>query len=228
MKQINVTEYPFAWLDEIVEVTLNPAITEVSAINLRQLENLRINFRHETRQMEAGLKAQTFGLHCKSGIQTVVEYHYLAIRELLQQAASNLETYNKDSLIEAGKDIKAILEASGERIRSRYQIYLPETLTKEVVLNSAMPNLLFKLLIRLSGDQIGILIRAAYEGHLIDATSKRAAYRALAPFLSTMYKEDLSDDSLRSNAGRPEDKDIDIVIDKLGHLMKIIRDYHRR
>ena len=88
-----------------------------------------------------------------------------------------------------------------------------------------MPGLLFKLLIRLSGDQIGILIRAAYEGQLIDQPSKRAAYKALAPFLSTPNKEELSDDSLRSNAGRPEDRDCEIVIAILEKLIQLIKDY---
>lgn len=228
MRLINKAEYPFAWLDEVIEVTLNPSVTKVEDLAVKDLENLSSHLTEETRRVENGLKARTFSLKCKAEIQTVAEQYYLTARQLLGQALGNLNAYARNRrLLKVGLEVKAVLEASCERIRSRYQHYLPESLAAELNM-AGMPEILFKLLIRLSGDQIGILIRAAYEGKLIDAPSKRAAYKALAPFLSTPNKEALSDDSLRSNAGRPEIKDLDAVVNVLQKLMEIVRDYYRR
>lgn len=225
MRSINKAEYPFAWLDEVVEVTLNPSVTKVEDLAAKDLENLSSHLTEETRRVENGLKARTFSLKCKAEIQTVAEQYYVTARQLLSQALVNLNAYAQNKrLLKVGLEVKSVLEASCERMRSRYQHYLPESLAAELNM-TGVPEILFKLLIRLSGDQIGILIRAAYEGKLIDAPSKRAAYKALAPFLSTPNKEDLSEDSLRSNAGRPEARDREILIGVLMKLIEIIRDY---
>lgn len=228
MKQIKPTDYPFAWLDEVVEVKLNPAVTSPETISAKELESLSENMARETREIENKLKAHAFALSCKSEIQAVVEHYYITTRQLQGQVLCNLGAYaDHQPLLRTINDIKNLLEACCRRIGLRYRHYLPESLAADLE-TTGMPAFFSKMLVRLSGDQIGILIRAAYEGKLIDATSKRAAYKFIAPFLSTEFRSELSDDSLRSNANRPETKDLDVVVAVLRQLIEIISDYYRR
>lgn len=223
MYQPNLTSYPFAWLDDVIEITLNPNVSRVKAIQAKQLASLRDSVYKETRQVEKLLREKTFQLRSKSEIQTVAENYCIAIRELLFQTMRNLGQYSRTSgLVKMGQEIHSLLESAYRRITTRYQIQLPEIsdVGKPAVL-------LFKLLIKLSGDQLGILIRAAFEAGLLDAPSKRAAYKAITPFLSSKFKANLSGDSLRSNAGRPEKNDVDQLINVLQRVLGIIEGYRR-
>jgi len=221
-----VQAYPFAWLDELIEVTLHPAYLQLKAIAPKHLEEICGQLTAETREIEYSLKAQTFGLTNKADIQAVVEQYYYAARELRRQAVKNAAAYTHNALlVKTGKAILTALDELGQRISLRYQSYLPpETLTPP----ASFPAMLYKLLIKLSGDQIGIVAKAAYQAGLIPAKSLREAFRLLAPHLSTERKAELSPESMRSNSGRAEKPDLDIVLGHLDKLTDIIQGYYRR
>jgi hypothetical protein len=219
--------YPFAWLDELVEITLNPAFIQLKAIAPKHLEEICGQLPSEVREIEYSLKAQTFGLNNKADIQTVVEQYYFAALELHRQAADNLKAYAHNmALVKTGKIIILALEELKRRIALRYKMYLPEQLTG--CADPSLPAMIFKLLIKLSGDQISIVARAAFQAGLIPAKSLRAVFRLLAPHISTDRKTELSPESMRSNSGRAESPDLDIVLGHLHKVTTIIQGYYRR
>lgn len=218
--------YPFAWLDELIEVTLHPAYLQLKAIAPKHLEEICGQLPGETREIEYSLKAQTFGLTNKSDIQAVVEQYYYAAKELRRQAVQNAAAYTHNALlVKTGKAILTALDELHQRISLRYQAYLPDQSLSQP---SSFPAMLYKLLIKLSGDQIGIVAKAAYQAGLIPAKSLREAFRLLAPHVSTERRSDLSAESMRSNSGRAEKPDLDIVLGHLDKVTHIIQGYYRR
>jgi hypothetical protein len=220
--------YPFAWLDELVEITLNPAYLQLKALAPKHLEEICGQLPGETREIECSLKTHTFGLNNKADIQTVVAQYYFAVLDLHRQAFQNLNAYiHNPPLAKTGKAIIAALDELKRRISMRYRVYLPEQ-PEGILPDSSLPTMLYKQLIKLSGDQIGILARAAFQAGLIPANSLRAAFRLLAPHISTDRKAELSAESMRSNSGRAETPDLDIVLGHLSKLTSIIQGYYRR
>jgi len=53
-------DYPFSWIDEIIEVTLNPERTHVKEIQAQQIESLKSKFSKETAMVWTSLKARLF------------------------------------------------------------------------------------------------------------------------------------------------------------------------
>lgn len=54
--------YPYAWLDEVVEVTLNPEKTKVTELQFQQLESIESKFDQELQAVLKDLKTNTFCL----------------------------------------------------------------------------------------------------------------------------------------------------------------------
>jgi len=220
--------YPFAWFDELIEITLNPAHIELKAITPRELDKLNAQLQDEAISVTYQLNNHTFGLSSKTDIQAVVQQYYWAVLDLHRQALENLAAYaHNPALVNTGKNIVAVLDDLGKRIHRRYHSHLPDH-TPKAYNHPSLPVMLFKLLIKMSGDQIGILARAAFQAGLIPAKSLRAAFRLLAPHLSTERKEKLSDESMRSHSGQPENPDIDAVLGHLCKVTKIVQGYYRR
>jgi hypothetical protein len=215
--------YPLAWLDETVEVTLNPQKNNVAAVDAAQLECICTQCTGETWQAEQALKAQLFPLSSAIEKQTVVAHYERELRALCQRAAANLQGYfNHQLLTNTGRQVLAALEELHGRICERYRVYLPETP------EPCLPAMLFRLLVNMSGDQLSIVARAAYQAGLIPAKSLRGAFRLLAPHLSTERRARLSDDSMRTHSGQPENPDLDIVLAHLGKVTEIVKGYYRR
>lgn len=220
--------YPFAWFDELIEITLNPAHIELKAITPRELDKISGRLPDEASNVTYQLNHHTFGLSSKTDIQAVVQQYYWAVLDLHRQAAANLAAYAHHSLlVNIGKNIIKVLDDLGQRIHRRYHAHLPDH-PPETYHQPSLPVMLFKLLIKMSGDQIGIVARAAFQAGLIPAKSLRSALRSLTPYISTDRKEHLSPDSLRSNGCRAETGDLDTVIAALYRLIEIIKGYYRR
>jgi hypothetical protein len=82
-----------------------------------------------------------------------------------------------------------------------------------------------KVLVDLSSDQLGLLLRAADEMRLLVGRSMRSVFKAIVPFLSTPYTEEPSWDNMRTKSYGPEDRDKEVVIGVLEKLIKKVASY---
>lgn len=82
-----------------------------------------------------------------------------------------------------------------------------------------------KIMCILSTDQIALILRAAGDLKVVLAKSMNEVFRSIVPYLSTPYKEDLSYDAMRSKAYVAEERDKEIAIETLEHMIKQIKEY---
>jgi hypothetical protein len=85
------------------------------------------------------------------------------------------------------------------------------------------PKALPKILCTFSGNQLGILLRAADRAGLIRAPSLSAVFKAIVPHVSTPNAQDLSPDSVRSKSYLFDEKDREDSIIMLEHLIEKIK-----
>jgi hypothetical protein len=218
--------YPFAWLDQVVEITLNPERTNVNDLQVGQMTLLETRFKSEVRQVIDNLKMLTFFLLSAKKMKAIIGNYTTALRLLQHQAASNLAAYPENSLLSVtGEAIMIELEEISKQIRKRYAPYLTEPVTTA---SQSVPNnstALFKVLCQLSVDQIGIILRAADDNKLIISRSISLVFRSIVPFLSTKNHKDISWKSMRSSTYHPEKRDKEIAIETLEKLIRKIREY---
>lgn len=98
---------------------------------------------------------------------------------------------------------------------------LPSIKKETCVLQKSLPR---KTTIRLSVDQLGILLRAADQTKLLDAPSFSHVCETMAPVLSTPDREEISPRSLRSNAYPSENSDKLVTIRSLEKMIQWIRE----
>jgi hypothetical protein len=79
--------------------------------------------------------------------------------------------------------------------------------------------------INLSVDQIGLIARAADDARLLNGRSFNKICEELAPYISTMEREKISSNSLRSNAYLSEFSDKQNVIKTLEKMIDFIKGY---
>jgi hypothetical protein len=82
-----------------------------------------------------------------------------------------------------------------------------------------------KIMVSLSSDQTGLILRAADDLRIIVAKSKREVFRSIVPHLSTSAKEHLSFDGMRGKSYMPEERDKEIAIHTLNRMIERIKDY---
>lgn len=83
----------------------------------------------------------------------------------------------------------------------------------------------FKILCTISGDQIGLLLRALDQNRVIIATSLTSVFRNIVPYLSTKDRIELSPESTRSKSYESTEKDKLATIDMLEKLIMTIKDF---
>src|SRR6185437_7544685 len=86
-------DYPYAWLDEVVEITLNPEKTNVIELEFQQLEVIAGQFDQELQSVLRNLKASTFYLISSKKIKATVTQYYDSLVLLERQAMENLAAY---------------------------------------------------------------------------------------------------------------------------------------
>jgi hypothetical protein len=173
--------YPFSWLEETVEVTLNPEQTSLKTIASSQLETIIDQFREETRQAANCIKQKVYSLTAPEEIKAAVGQCYTSIHILRQQALDNLQNYARNSvLVKAGQTILRLIEELASAIRKRYEAYLPAP-PEEGQGSAVLPGTLFKLLPKLSGRQIAVLLRAAFDAGVIAAQSLKKMFKLITP-----------------------------------------------
>ena len=222
----NEQDYPFYWLDEVIEVILNPERTNLKELKTEQLEQIKARLPIEINTIIHRIKSQAFSLYCIDQVKVVAGHYDLSVRVLQKQAQSNLENYPKSGpLYKTGQLIRAGLEELSNSLHHRYSTYLPTVTPDDKEENPTFQNLLTKVLCAFSADQLGIILRAAFDVKLIIGNSFRKVCKAIAPYLSTPWKKEISWDSVRSNSGRPEKRDLDIVIQTLEKMIEKIKGY---
>ncbi|MDQ1165707.1 hypothetical protein [Flavobacterium sp. SORGH_AS_0622] len=82
-----------------------------------------------------------------------------------------------------------------------------------------------KLECMLSGDQIGLILRATDEARIIKAKSMNYIFKSIVPYLSTPVKRNLSYQSVRSNSYNAEERDKEIAIESLEKIIRKIKTY---
>ncbi|MBE9462127.1 hypothetical protein ACFP1I_12890 [Dyadobacter subterraneus] len=83
----------------------------------------------------------------------------------------------------------------------------------------------FKVMCFLSVDQIALILRALDSLRIIKATSMNAVFHAIAPFLSTVRRQHISWESMRSKAYTFEERDKVIAIQTLESVIKWLKEY---
>ncbi|MDB5143677.1 MAG: hypothetical protein JWQ66_2390 [Mucilaginibacter sp.] len=179
------SSYPFAWLDEITEVTLNPKSGFAEELPADELYRLQDKIGTEVRQVLGCLKTQTFWIFSPKKKKAVLLEYDQAIRLLKQQAAFNLENYPENTVIKtAGTVIITRLDDLSQAIKKRYAAYLPEAPVARTADAKVVPDIL-KIICDLSIDQIGIILKAADDTKLIVSRSLSLVFKSIVPFLST-------------------------------------------
>lgn len=77
----------------------------------------------------------------------------------------------------------------------------------------------------LSGDQIGLILRATDEARIIKAKSMNYIFKSIVPYLSTPVKRNLSYQSVRSKSYTAEERDKEIAIESLEKIIRKIKTY---
>lgn len=83
---------------------------------------------------------------------------------------------------------------------------------------------LFNVKCTLSGDQIGLILRAGKETGIFDG-SLNAVFKTIVPHLSTMQKDELSWKSMRGNSYNAEERDKQMAIAALDQMKEQIRSF---
>ena len=218
--------YPFFWLDELAEITLNPDRTDLQSITPEQLGAIRQRLPEEFTRISARLKTQAFCLYSSDHLKVVAGHYDQAIRMLRRQAAANLEQYPETGpLRQTGQLMLDGLNELTRSLYNRYPLYLPPPDRAEQFNDPAGAAFSGKILCALSADQAGIILRAATDAGMLIGRSFRKICTAIAPYLSTPWKEDILPATMRSHATRPELRDKEIAIAFLEKMIEQIKGY---
>jgi len=213
--------YPFYWLDELAEVTLNPDKTIIEDIKPEELQTICERLPEEFSRISVCLKTQAFCLYHTDQLKVVAGHYDQAIRVLQQQAQINLVQYPEGGpLRNTGKMLLDGLNELYENIRQRYSHYLLENPPDD-----PEDRALFKVLCRLSVDQIAIILKAADDIKLVVSRSFSLVLRRVIPFLSTERLKNFSWKSARSSTYKMEANDKEVAIHTLEALIDKIREY---
>jgi hypothetical protein len=225
--KINDNAYPFAWLDEVMAITLNPDITTVRDLQPCQLALIEHQFSLEVAAARLLLKKNTFNLFSPQKIKTLVNQYDLAIDILLNQAANHIARYKgHPELIQTGETLLKILKDFSVEIHQRYPHYLELPLQKQTEALQAEKGEPSKLICKLSVDQLGLLFKAADDLKVVISRSISMVFKTVVPFLSTTHKKHISWDSMRSSTYHPEQSDKEATIAMLEKMIDKIRGYN--
>jgi hypothetical protein len=218
---IEEQRYPFHWLDELAEVTLNPEKNNVEAFRPPELAAIRERLPEEFSRISATLKNQAFSLYSGDQVKIVAGHYDQAIRLLQQQVQINLAQYPASGLLrETSQQLLDLLHELYQSVHQRYQTYLSEPPPADPASVG-----LFKVLCRLSVDQIAIILKAADDLKLVVARSFSQVLKSIVPFLSTERFKNFSWKSARSSTYKMETSDKAVAIETLEALISKIREY---
>lgn len=211
---INSQQYPFNWLDELVDVKLNPEKNNVDILSDEELKTIWDQLPGEFMSINRQLKTQAFSLYRENHIKVVAGHYDQAIRLLQQQMKFNISQYlETSSILALGKYVLNSLDELYLNMQQRYADYLRRPRADNVESKVDV-----KLLCRLTVDQIGILLKAADSMQLVVARSFSQVLRTIVPYLSTERFKDISWKSARSSTYKMEENDKEVVLRVLEEL----------
>jgi len=212
-------QYPFYWLDSLAEITLNPEKNNVKALEPLELAAICERLPEEFSRISATLKTQAFCLYSNDKVKVVAGHYDQAVRLLLQKTKINLAQYPEHGpLRDTCQLLLDHLNEFYQNVHQRYQ-------TSDVPVEPHESQALYKILCRLSVDQIAIILKAADDIKLIVTRSFSQMLKSIVPFLSTERFKDFSWKSARSSTYKMEDGDKTIAIETLEALIGKIREY---
>jgi hypothetical protein len=214
-------QYPFDWLDTLAEITLNPEKNDVGMLEPQELATIRERLPEEFSRITNTLKNQAFCLYSNDKVKVVAGHYDLALRLLRQQTKINLAQYPEEGpLHDTGQHLLNHLNEFYQSLHQRYQTYSSERSP-----DNPETQALYKVLCRLSVDQIAIILKAADDIKLVVTRSFSQVLKSIVPFLSTERFKDFSWKSARSSTYKMEDGDKTIAIETLEALISKIRQY---
>lgn len=221
----NLKHYPYAWLDEVVEITLNPEKTDLTKLETQQLEAIENRFNNELQKVLSDLKSHTFCLFSSKKIKTIVKTYYDSLLFLEKQAMKNLAAYPNDhQLSVTGEQLILNMQTMSFTFLKRYGKYLDEDTSSTSQQKTVLP-IVPKILCKMSVDQIGIVLRAADDSKVIQASSLSIIFRSIVPYLSTDKIKQISWNSMRKSTYQIEQIDKEVAIAILEKLILKIKDY---
>jgi len=229
MENKDLAQYPFDWLDEIIETSLNPENVSLSEVHPEELSGWQQQLRSETSNIWKNLKSQAFSLLSQKKLTTMLTRYDESLDELKRQAMINMAAHPEDDPLNTfcGQVLSELGQLQTQ-FRRRYARYLtagpthPNTRPSGPALGDEP---LYKITCRLSVDQIAIILKAADDTRLLTARSFSLVLRSITPYLSTERMPDFSWKSARSSTMKMEERDKQFSISVLEELIKKIRDY---
>jgi len=229
MENKDLAHYPFDWLDEIIETSLNPENAPLSPVRLEELSNWQQQLRSETSNIWKNLKSQVFSLRSQKKLTAMLARYEESLDELKRQAMINMSAYPEDDPLNTfcGQVLSELGQLQTQ-FRRRYARYLtagpnhPHMRPSRPVQENET---LYKVTCRLSVDQIAIILKAADDTRLLTARSFSLVLRSITPFLSTERMPNFSWKSARSSTMKMEEKDKQVAAAALEQLIKQIRAY---
>jgi hypothetical protein len=225
MKPEHTFTYPFGWLDQVIETTLNPDYSELLSLSSGEIDVLHENIRNESLQVWQDLKRQSFFILPQKQHRALIAHYHQHLKKLHEQAMHCLAAYPEGHRLHAScNTLLATLDDLLLRIGKWYGNLLPRPGAADDDDQGTAPRM-FKILCRLSVDQIAVILKAADDTRLLTARSFSLVLRTLVPFLSTERLTDFSWKSARSSTYKIERADKDVAIQALEALIGKIRTY---
>jgi hypothetical protein len=218
--------YPFQWMDELLEITLNPHSSPCYRLSDEQLEYFDSEVSVQLTKIFSMLKSATFDCRNTDDVRLTINQYLNAIEELIEQAIINQDAYSNGSPLQTlGRRVCDRLKEFKLRLQKRYQSFLPQYGFIHQTSKKQLEPALFKIICKLSSDQIGLILKAADEAQLLMSRSMSLVFKAIIPFLSTPRKQNLSWNSIRISTYRPEQADKQAAIEALKNLISKIEGY---
>ncbi len=118
--------YTLEWLDSLITVSLNPAITDVAAISDQEINSIIPRLGEEKSKQKSLLVNYVFGLTKEKQIELLLKQYHSALVVLLDQAMENLENApdNRPAIKSVAHELIACVNELLSFIEVRFSNYL--------------------------------------------------------------------------------------------------------
>lgn len=224
--------YLLEWMDLTVTSTLNPSKTDLTMITPIQSKAIIKKATEQTALIQSQFTVQIFSLTKEKQIKILVGNYYSSLLFLLDKIReiNNSIDSDRDNIKEVTVTFISCLDELITFIESRFPNYLiapAQCIEEKIKAPTTMvsPIASEKVLCKLSTDQTALILRASDELKILISKSMNHLFKTMVPFLSTPNKVNISYNAMRSKAYIFEQRDKEIAIETLEHIIKQIREY---
>ena len=214
--------YPFKWLDELVEFRLDPLSAAFSGPKDRELEELRAAVAAALEEIYTSLNAHVFLLFSPKDALPVIRAFRDATAWLSLRAEQNLVAATDHASRQANHYLLCGLKELRLRIEQKYEVLSNHPRPDQA---GAGPAEDCKVLLKLSVDQFAIILKAADDTRILASRSLSMVFRSVIPHISTTKTEHVSWKSARSSTYKMAENDKTAAIAALMQLIEHIRTY---